>query len=232
MSGEDDEGARKGEYASPPCFMHELDPASAGITPPQQHADVMRWRKGERERLIADRLSCSAEERARWGEAIAASLDALLPDISGRIVSLYWPFRGEPDLRGWMERAHARGAICALPVVVEKKAPLIFREWQPRCRLERGVWNIPIPADGQEVVPDIVIAPVVGFDPQCYRLGYGGGFYDRTLASLGRRPQIMGVGYSSARIATIYPQPHDVPMDRVITGAGVSFPSGDALRNI
>jgi 5-formyltetrahydrofolate cyclo-ligase len=224
MAGEDDETIGSGEYASPPCFMHELDPARSGPAALPQSADVMRWRKGERERLIAGRLSCSADERARWGEAIAAGLDALLPDIRGKTISLYWPFRGEPDLRGWMERAHARGARCALPVVVEKKAPLVFREWEPGCRLERGVWNIPIPAGGQEVVPEIVISPVVGFDPQCYRLGYGGGFYDRTLASLGRKPRIIGVGYTLAHIPTIYPQPHDIPMDLVVTEAGTVHP--------
>jgi 5-formyltetrahydrofolate cyclo-ligase len=214
---------KQGEYASPPCFMHELDPAFSGDLPPP-HDDVMRWRKAERERLIADRLSCSADERARWGEAIAARLGEILPDIEGKVVSLYWPFRGEPDLRGWMERAHARGARCALPVVVEKKAPLMFRAWEPGCRLERGVWNIPVPADGAEVLPDIVISPVVGFDPKCYRLGYGGGFYDRTLAALGRKPQVIGVGYSRAHIATIYPQPHDIPMDLVITESVMNYP--------
>ena len=74
------------------------------------------------------------------------------------------------------------GGRCALPVVVEKKAPLVFRLWKPGGRLVPGVWNIPIPADGDEVLPDVVIAPVVGFDSACYRLGYGGGFFDRTLA--------------------------------------------------
>jgi 5-formyltetrahydrofolate cyclo-ligase len=225
-NGDDGKIPEQGEFASPPCFMHELDAAHAAPAgQPAQHADVMRWRKGERERLITDRLSCSADERARWGDAISSALDAELPDISGKIISLYWPFRGEPDLRGWMDRAHARGGKCALPVVVEKKAPLVFRAWQPGCKLERGVWNIPVPTDGEEVVPDIVISPVVGFDPKCFRLGYGGGFYDRTLAALGRKPRVIGVGFSRAAISTIYPQPHDIPMDIVITESGPIRPS-------
>ena len=86
------------------------------------------------------------------------------------------------------------GGRCALPVVVEKKAPLVFRLWEPGGRLVPGVWNIPIPADGDEVLPDVVIAPVVGFDSACYRLGYGGGFFDRTLAALPHRPSQLALG--------------------------------------
>jgi 5,10-methenyltetrahydrofolate synthetase len=86
--------------------------------------------------------------------------------------------------------------------------------------MERGVWNIPVPADGAELAPDITIAPVVGHDPGCYRLGYGGGFFDRTLAALEPRPMAIGVGHPVAAIRTIYPQPHDIPMDAIVTGAG------------
>ena len=83
---------------------------------------------------------------------------------------------------------------------------------------ERGVWNIPVPrANAKIVLPDVVIAPLVGFDPSCYRLGYGGGFFDRTLAVLHTAPRVFGVGYSQAALATIYPQPHDIPMDVVVT---------------
>jgi 5-formyltetrahydrofolate cyclo-ligase len=119
-------------------------------------------------------------------------------DLSGRIVSGYWPFRGEPDLREWLERLEARGAQCALPVVVEARAPLVFRIWKRGEKLERGVWDIPVPAAGEEVCPDVVIAPIVGYDRDAYRLGYGGGYFDRTLAAIRKRPLIIGVGYSQA----------------------------------
>jgi 5,10-methenyltetrahydrofolate synthetase len=104
-------------------------------------------------------------------------------------------------------------------VVIEKAHPLQFRHYRPGDRLEKGVWNIPIPADGAVVTPDIVIAPVVGVDPDRYRLGYGGGFFDRTLAALPRKPLAIGIGYQMQEIDTIYPQPHDVPMDIIITAA-------------
>jgi 5,10-methenyltetrahydrofolate synthetase len=179
--------------------------------------EIARWRKAERERLIAARLSLPAEMRARMAESIGAGIDALLGDPRDRIVSLYWPFRGEPDLRGWLASVVERGATAALPVVVEKGRPLVFRAYRPGDRLEKGVWNIPIPAEGRPVIPNVVLAPVVGFDPGNYRLGYGGGFFDRTLASLPATPLVIGVGYASQAIPTIHPQSHDIPMDRIVT---------------
>ncbi|WP_419697053.1 5-formyltetrahydrofolate cyclo-ligase [Mesorhizobium muleiense] len=197
--------------------MHELDPE---FRPPvSDWNDVKRWRKAERERLIAARLAVPAEVRTAMSQRIGKNLDAVIGDIAGRMVSLYWPFRGEPDLRAWMASVNERGGRTALPVVVEKARPLIFRAYAPGDRLEKGVWNIPIPAGGDPVLPDIVISPVVGIDPRQYRLGYGGGFFDRTLAAMPFKPLVIGVGYELQRIATIYPQPHDIPMDRVVTEA-------------
>ncbi|MCF6120648.1 5-formyltetrahydrofolate cyclo-ligase [Mesorhizobium muleiense] len=215
VSDHDDDGP--GRYSSPPCFMHELDPE---FRPPlADWNDVKRWRKAERQRLIAARLAVPADVRTAMSQRIGESLDAVIGDIAGRMVSLYWPFRGEPDLRAWIASVNERGGRTALPVVVEKARPLIFRAYAPGDRLEKGVWNIPIPAGGDPVLPDIVISPVVGIDPRQYRLGYGGGFFDRTLAAMPFKPLVIGVGYELQRIATIYPQPHDIPMDRVVTEA-------------
>ncbi|MBX3568320.1 MAG: 5-formyltetrahydrofolate cyclo-ligase [Rhizobiaceae bacterium] len=182
----------------------------------QQWADVAQWRRAERTRLIEARLAIPADVRAALSAKIAAGLDEAIGPLGGRIVSLYWPFRGEPDLRGWMAEVNLRGGATALPVVVEKAAPLVFRRYAPGDRLEKGVWNIPVPAAGEAVVPDVVIAPVVGIDRGNYRLGYGGGFFDRTLAALPRKPLVIGVGYGRQQIETIHPQPHDIPMDAVV----------------
>lgn len=179
------------------------------------------WRKARREELIAGRLAISVDTRAAHSQAIADALDRELGDVGGKAISLYWPFRGEPDLRGWLASVNGRGATTLLPIVVEKRHPLIFKAWKPGDRLDRGVWNIPIPAEGPEMLPDIVISPLVGFDPQLYRLGYGGGFFDRTLAAHPGKPLVIGVGYSSQHIATIHPQPHDIPMTRIITEKGL-----------
>ena len=216
MSDKDEE--EPAQYASPPCFMHELDPQFQA-----QHADwsdVRRWRKAERERLIAARLAVSADARAAMAARIAEGLDAVIGEVSGKMVSLYWPFRGEPDLRSWMASINARGGRTALPVVIAKGEPLVFRAYRPGDALEKGVWNIPVPAAGEPVLPDIVISPIVGIDPSNYRLGYGGGFFDRTLAAMPGKPLVIGIGYELQRIPTIYPQAHDIPMDRVVTEAG------------
>ncbi|MCB1755637.1 MAG: 5-formyltetrahydrofolate cyclo-ligase [Gammaproteobacteria bacterium] len=209
-------------HASPPCSMHELTPGRHGysVVDPQTLADVARWRRAERKRLIAKRLALSPNERRRIVDGIAVELDELIEPGPGAVISLYWPMHGELDLRDWMKSAHRKGARLALPLVVSKDQPLIFREWTPDCRMEKGVWNIPHPADGAAVLPDIVISPLVGFDQNCFRLGYGGGYFDRTLAELWPAPRAIGVGYPSARIATIFPQIHDIPMDVLVSGEG------------
>jgi 5,10-methenyltetrahydrofolate synthetase len=200
--------------------LHELEPAGSPRVDPQQARDVARWRKAERERLITARLKLAPEYRAAQTSAIASELDRLIPSISGTIVSVYWPIRAEPDLRPWMHAKCEKGIRIALPVALAVGQPLVFREWRPGAPLARGLWKIPYPADGAEVIPTVVLAPVVGFDPACYRLGYGGGFFDRTLAQMTGKPLVIGLGYPDASIDTIFPQPHDIPMNWVVTGAG------------
>lgn len=184
--------------------------------------EVKVWRKGERERLIGERLAVPAETRAELTGRMVRHLDEVVSDVEGRVASFYWPFRGEPDLRPWAARVVANGGRTALPVVVEKGRPLIFRAWKLGDALERGVWNIPIPAAGEEVLPDIVVAPLVGWDKALYRLGYGGGFFDRTLEALGaKNPLVVGIGYAASELRTIHPQPHDIPMQAIVTEEGV-----------
>src|SRR6476469_9548615 len=183
---------------------------------PNSPAQIFAWRKKVRARPIADRLSIDPANLRQYACKIA------LPVAFHRAAfkthrHFYLPFRGEPDLRPLMQTVVEGGGRCALPVVVEKKAPLVFRLWKPGERLAAGIWNIPIPADGADVLSDIVIAPVVGLDSAGYRLGYGGGYFDRTLASLSHHPLAIGVGYNAAAVSTIYPLPHDVPMEAIVT---------------
>lgn len=182
-----------------------------------QDVDWKTWRRQTRERLIAERLMRSAAEREEIARRVSAKLDPLTGLSPGEIVSFYWPFKGELDLRKWILALHERGIRSALPVVTVKGQPMQFRLWAPGVKMERGIWNIPIPADATPVTPDLVIAPLVGFDQSCFRLGYGGGYFDRTLAELRPKPRTIGVGTSSSRLASIYPQPHDVPMDLIVT---------------
>lgn len=193
-----------------------------GGTPTSCWPEVLRWRKSERERLIAARSSLPPRVRRRFSDQIAQRLEQVIGDVAGLTVSTYAPFRGEPGLSGLVEGIVARGGRHALPIVVERGKPLIFRAWAPGEPLERGIWNIPQPpATAAAVLPDVIIAPVVGFDADCYRLGYGGGFFDRTLAAMTNGPRVFGVGYAQARIATIHPQPHDIPMTSIVTEEGL-----------
>ncbi|GLS17651.1 5-formyltetrahydrofolate cyclo-ligase [Labrys miyagiensis] len=221
MGDPQDDDAR--DLASPACFLHELSPGEGGmgdLSPAERRSNIFRWRRAERERLLALRIAIPADRRAADAECIAAHLDTLLPAVEGKVVSLYWPMRCEPDLRAWFAAILGRGAIGALPVVAEKNTPLVFHLWRPGEKLKRGFWNIPVPEKEEAVTPDIALAPIVGFDAEGYRLGYGGGYFDRTLAVLPASRRVIGVGYSMLRIRTIYPLPHDIKMDAIVTEAG------------
>ena len=180
-------------------------------------AELRAWRRSERQRLLALRTSVLPAERRRWGEEIEAKLRALLSERPGVSFGVYWPIQAEFDPRPLIDWAIARGSAVALPTVVDKKGPLEYRLWRPGEPLTDGVWNIPVPEKREVVVPQAVLAPLVGFDRQCYRLGYGGGYFDRTLAALLPRPLAIGVGFELSKIETIYPQPFDMPMDIIVT---------------
>src|SRR5205085_9333360 len=159
-------------------------------------------------------------ERRRLGARIETELRALLADRPG-ILGAYWPFRAEFDPRPLLEWAVACGRLVALPAVIDKQGPLEYRAWRPGEPLVDGVWNIPVPEKREIVIPAIVLAPLVGFDRACYRLGYGGGYFDRTLAALSPRAFAIGIGFEAQHLATIYPQPFDVPMDLIVTEARI-----------
>jgi len=180
-------------------------------------AELRAWRQTERQRLLALRTGVAPSQRRHWGEAIAARLISLLGERPVTTLGIYWPIQAEVDPRPMIDWLVAQGLAVALPAVVDKKGPLEYRAWRPGEPLVDGVWNIPTPKKRDIVIPHAVLAPLVGFDPKCYRLGYGGGYFDRTLAALSPRPLAIGVGFELSRIRTIYPQPFDIPMDVVVT---------------
>ncbi len=183
-------------------------------------ADAVKlWRRGERERLIALRQAVPADQRRLWGERIDAGLRELIAELPG-VLGVYWPFRAEFDPRPLIDWAVAAGRGVALPAVVDKKGPLEYRAWRPGDKLVDGVWNIPVPEKRDIVTPGIVLAPLVGFDRASYRLGYGGGYFDRTLAVLSPRALAIGVGFEAQLLETIHPQHFDVPMDWIVTETG------------
>jgi 5-formyltetrahydrofolate cyclo-ligase len=184
----------------------------------QTWSEVRRWRKAQREALISRRLAATAEERQQRDLLVTAGLRTCLPVSSGSsIIGFYWPFKGEYDPRPLMRELQGQGMRIALPVVVEPARPLVFREWRPGLRMVLGVWGIPVPAEGEAMLPGTLVAPLVGFDGLGYRLGYGGGYYDRTLAAMPERPLTIGVGFELSHLETIHPQAHDIPMCLIVT---------------
>ena len=181
-------------------------------------ADVASFRRSQRERCRALRRAEGPAARAAVVANIDRVVDALLQAMPNARIAFYWPIQGEVDLLASMERALDNGALVALPVVVAHDAPLVFRQWTKSVAMERGIWNIPVPcADAKQVDPDAMFVPVVGYDPHGYRLGNGGGFYDRTLAVRAPRPLAIGIGFTSLVLPSLRPEPHDIPMDVVVT---------------
>jgi len=191
--------------------------------------EIKAWRKARRAELIAARTAFAPAERKTWSERITALLEAHFAFPPGAVIGFCWPYKDEFDARFVIRRWRDGGAITALPEVVEKAGPLQFRKWWPGVPMRPGVYGIPVP-DGTEVVlPDAAVVPMNGFDEQGYRLGYGGGYFDRTLAALDRRVLAIGVGFEALRLPTIHPQPHDIPMDFVATEAGIYRAGGGKL---
>ena len=184
-------------------------------------AALKDWRKATRERLIAARVALDPAQLEAWRRRIDGHLELAFPGLARSRLAFCWPIKGEYDARHFARTLRERGALTALPVVVASRQPLIFREWHPGVRLAHGPLDIPYPIDSPEVQPEVVLLPMNGWDAQGYRLGYGAGFFDRTLASLAKRPVTIGVSYELARLDTIEPQPWDIPMDYVVTERGV-----------
>jgi 5,10-methenyltetrahydrofolate synthetase len=184
-------------------------------------AALKAWRKAERDRLIAERLALSEETLAACRQRIDRTLERAFPGLARMRVAFCWPIKNEYDARHFARTLRERGALTALPVVVAPRTPLVFREWHPGIVLEKGALDIPYPVNSREVIPQAVLLPMNGWDAKGYRLGYGAGFFDRTLASLAKKPAVIGVTYEMARMETIHPQPWDIPADYVVTERGV-----------
>ncbi|PTB21465.1 5-formyltetrahydrofolate cyclo-ligase [Trinickia symbiotica] len=173
------------------------------------------WRKALREA----RLAAAAENGADI--ALKAAMLDLLARYEPRTVGFYWPLAGEFDARGalaeWLAGDVRRQA--ALPVIAVRGQALAFHAWTPTTPMRVGEHRIAEPQDTPAVLPDLLFVPCVGFDEECYRLGYGGGYYDRTLAAWPdtAKPVTAGVAFEACRVAALPREPHDVPLDAVVT---------------
>lgn len=139
---------------------------------------------------------------------------------SGAAVSGYWPMAEEMDVRPLLGRLHDMGLTCCLPVVVAKATPLVFRRWTPGMALNDGAFNLHEPGeDSPEVRPDVVLAPLLAFDAAGHRIGWGGGFYDRTTAKLRAdgRVAVVGVAFAGQEVPSVPHDDLDQPLDWIAT---------------
>jgi 5,10-methenyltetrahydrofolate synthetase len=184
----------------------------------EPNEDNTGWRRALRREMVTRRAALSEAEHDGLSTHIVEHLLAALP--MPRVVAFCWPIKHEPDVRAVVGRWTALGAIAALPVIVAADAPLAFRVWTAEALLVPDCYGIPTPVTGDFVQPDLILLPLNGFDGAGYRLGYGGGYFDRTLAALSPRPLAVGVGFETNRLDSIRPESHDQRLDWIVTEAG------------
>lgn len=174
-----------------------------------------------RRHALQQRAALTQAQRAALTTALVQHLSALLAQLAPRTLAFYWPIRGEIDLRpfvaDWLAADAARRA--ALPVVTARDAPLAFYRWQADSPMRTGDYGIAIPAQAESCTPDVLLIPMNAFDARGTRIGYGGGYYDRTLATLPTATAV-GIAFELARVVDALAQPHDVPMHWLVTEAG------------
>jgi len=184
--------------------------------------DTTAWRRQTRREMLARRAKLSAGEHAEASAQIVEHLIRVLE--APRIAAFCWPIKHEPDVRSALSRWAEFGTQAALPVVVAEATALAFRLWTPESLLEADRYGIPTPVAGDFVLPELILLPLNGFDAAGYRLGYGGGYFDRTLAALSPRPLAVGVGFEINRLDDIRPEAHDQRLDWIVSEAGAFRP--------
>lgn len=191
--------------------------------PSSEHtADSSVFRAALRREKLAARLALDENAHAALSARIAMHLATLLTPLPPQTLTFCAPVRGEFDARPLVSLLIERGWRAAMPIVEAADSPMSFRTWTPSSAMSVDRHGIPMPRDGANIVPDIVLLPLVAFDAQGFRLGYGGGYFDRTLALLVPRPLAFGVGFELARVTDIRPQAHDIRLDAMVTEDGIA----------
>lgn len=183
-----------------------------------------------RSRALAERARFPESQRPAAAKAAAEFFFSAFQLPKGAVVAAYWPIRDELDCRPVLTRLMDSGQPVCLPVVAGDELPLELRLWEEGAPLyPAGFGTLAPPETAPLAVPDYILMPLLGFDAHGTRLGYGGGYYDRTLAALVRRPVLIGFAFALQELENIPRAEHDVPLDAVVTEAGVRmFGSGAA----
>ncbi|PSC02476.1 5-formyltetrahydrofolate cyclo-ligase [Alsobacter soli] len=172
-----------------------------------------------RQLALAARARMSADDRRRAAVGAGARVLELLGALPG-VVGLYVPIGDELNPRWLVETLASRGRLLALPCTPRWAAPMVFRRWAPGDPLVRGRMDVPEPrAEALMVDPDVIVVPPVAFDRRGFRIGYGGGFYDRTLPAMRARKPVaaIGIAFACQECPGVPDEPHDIPMDVVVT---------------
>ena len=191
----------------------------------KNNADTLRMRLRELRKTIP------LDQRQRHSNLLCAQVRNWFslrgePTLRGRVVAGFWPLADEPDIRPLLTWLHEQGAHIALPAVAEPGIPLEFHRWMPSDSLIEGAFGVLEPARTRPLTPDVVLVPTLGFGPQGERLGYGGGYYDRSLAKLAaNNPHLVtiGIAWIEGRIpqeAEFKPASHDFVLNTVATPTG------------
>ena len=186
--------------------------------------DIAARKTTARRAARAARAAAASPDRA--AAANARLVETVLAGGLPRVVSAYRAIGAELDPMPTYEALLGMGAQGCLPVVRGKGRPLAFRLWAPGDALEVGVFDVEIPRDGAEATPDLLIVPLLAFDRRGFRLGYGGGFYDRTLAALRAAGPVRAIGfaYAGQEVAEVPTEPTDAPLDLIVTEDGSFAP--------
>lgn len=191
-------------------------------------------RSDAKKRLRAELLQARQQmpDRQARVDALQRVMRIWLVGRTDMVIGAYWPIKGEfdplPALHRWKEDGELQGNAqrlrIGLPVVNKEHKTLTFHAWYPGCPMEEDAYGIPKPKDTELVVPTLLFVPCVGYGAGGYRLGYGGGFYDRTLAALQPKPFTVGLGFTNGYVDELEPEPHDQPLDAILNDNGVVWP--------
>ncbi|MBC7468168.1 MAG: 5-formyltetrahydrofolate cyclo-ligase [Ramlibacter sp.] len=194
--------------------------------------DKPEQKKALRQQLVEQRLAMP--DRVVRCDLLQRVMRIWLVHRPDAVIGAYWPIKGEfdplPALHRWKEDGElldeSQLRRIGLPVVDKMHKTLKFHAWYPGCPMEEDAYGIPKPKDTEVIIPTLLFVPCVGYGPGGHRLGYGGGFYDRTLASLVPRPYTVGLGFTHGFLGDLEPEPHDIPLNAILNDNGIVWPIG------
>jgi len=182
-------------------------------------ADAALQKSRLRAAALSRRDSLDGAYRAAAAAEAASRAKPVLVDLTGLVVSAYWPIRSEADPMPLLAVAVERGAVAALPVTTP--SGLVFRRWQHGDPLlPAGFGTLGPPPASPELTPDLMIMPLAAFDRRLHRIGYGKGHYDRAIDALAakeRRPRLLGLAFAAQEVDKVPDEPHDIPLDFIVT---------------